>query len=556
MSCRPLLHDLRTPNRSICRSCLSSIRQRAARPWLAAYSSSQAVREAKAKARAQVIDTVTRPPSDDELKRYARGFEALRGSRKIVDDKDFSVRFFEQDDKGRQELLDEDTFSESLHGFGGAELESLLREFKNALSTEEEKKGFQAVVDQMIGDMETVRSSDDIDRMTDKMQAYTASLDAELEEAAKDFPPEVLDDLRQGIRELRLGPSAPQPTSSSPQIPQEPWTVNQRKKIKRLNEALARVSRIVKRGTGLGEKSVSAVYRAYHAARLPLARGWSKVPLDVWDLLWTVFSADESINLNRLSHISALARDMGEAKVELSPAQQVLVIEAVFVDGWTSKAVANWKRCIGSLGDDKAETFQAFWELGARMHSRLGDVETAERSVERLLARQLDPRILVPIIETWSQKGSPEAQGKAWGAYRRMRELLGKHMGLSDYDVVIAVFLATNQTENALHAFVDMMSEGRIDMKQQQYMPSVVANKFFVGKWLKRLIGAGDLNGALSVVEYMRHRGVAAAAIQLNGLIGAWQRSGGAEDLKKADALAWGMIESRLRFVRGRKRSA
>merc|ERR1712150_371522 len=132
--------------------------------------------------------------------------------------------------------------------------------------------------------------------------------------------------------------------------------------------------------------------------------------------------------------------------------------------------------------------------------------------------------------------------------YRRMRELLGKEMRLSDYDQVISYFLTMNQTENALFAFVDMMSDGEIDLKKQKYIPSVVANKFFLGKWLKRLIGAGDLNGAFSVVKFMRKKGVAASPIHLNGLIGAWHRSGGANDLENADRLAWELIESRIRF--------
>lgn len=208
---------------------------------------------------------------------------------------------------------------------------------------------------------------------------------------------------------------------------------------------------------------------------------------------------------------------------------------------------------MSTLGDGGSETFHEFWELGVRMYCRVGDLEQAQRAVNKLLERNSDPRILVPLIRTFSELGTEDGQERAWALYRQMRELLGRDMKLTDYDQVISYFLTTNQTENALYAFVDMMSDGKIDLKKQKYMPSVVANKFFFGKWLKRLIGAGDLNGALSVVDFMHKRGIEASPIQLNGLIGAWQRAGGADDLEKADELAWAMIESRIAFVEARR---
>jgi pentatricopeptide repeat protein len=69
------------------------------------------------------------------------------------------------------------------------------------------------------------------------------------------------------------------------------------------------------------------------------------------------------------------------------------------------------------------------------------------------------------------------------------------------------------------------------------------------------LIGAGDLNGAHSVVEFMGQKGIEPAPVQLNGLIAAWQRAGGVEDLEKADKMAWGMIDARIEFVKARKKA-
>ncbi|GJN83649.1 hypothetical protein PLIIFM63780_007198 [Purpureocillium lilacinum] len=547
---RPLLLDLGSRSGPICRACLSSIRRQAAQPSAAAYSSQASRRRSKPQSRTS--GAISRQPDQNELRQYLQGIQELQGAPKNGDKEGFSVRFFEPNDKSRTEL-DEDEFGTSLSRLDGSELKDALFDLRSALATQEERDAFQTVMREMGGDVDKVASADDLEKMMAKMQAYTDSIDAEIEEAGAGLPKEILDELRQDLPDLPLLDESGRRQAAPPQIPERPWTPNQRKKITRLNSILARVFRDLRRDPGLTKKSVSSVYKAYHAARLPLARGWSNVPIDVWDLLWTIFSADESINTHRLAHVSMLARDMSEAKITLAPSQQLLTIEAVFVDGWESKAIDNWKRCMSTLGDEKSETFQQFWELGVRMYCRVGDMEQAERATAKLLERHMDARILMPLIRTLSEQGTSESQERAWATYRQMRDLLGKEMKLADYDQVVSYFLTTNQTENALYAFVDMMSDGQIDLKRQRYMPSVVANKFFLGKWLKRLIGAGDLDGAFSVVEFMRSKGVEAAPIHLNGLIGAWQRSGGADDLVKADKLAWDMIESRTNFVRARQ---
>ncbi|KAI8178435.1 hypothetical protein K4K54_003689 [Colletotrichum sp. SAR 10_86] len=198
--------------------------------------------------------------------------------------------------------------------------------------------------------------------------------------------------------------------------------------------------------------------------------------------------------------------------------------------------------------------FDEFWELGVRMFCQKGDIVQAERAANKLLERQLDPRILVPLIRSCAADPAEESRQKAWDTYRRMKDLLGPSMGLEDYDLVISFFLTTNQTVQALQVFVDMMFSGTVDVRNQDVLPSKIGNKFFFGKWLKRLIGAGDLDGAYSVFQFMQSKGIEAASIQINGLIGAWQRSGGADNLQLADSLAWSMIQSRIEFVKNRRR--
>ncbi|KAK7423304.1 hypothetical protein QQX98_001094 [Neonectria punicea] len=549
MSGRPLLLDLRCRNDTVCRSCRLAIRQRPPQlQWTASYSSPASKATT---ARRPTDDAIARKPSPQELKQYLDRIRSLRNPKK-EEAKSFSVRYFEQSSNQRTELSSEEAFGESLNRLDASELKDVFLGIKNELGGQEEKDAFDEVVGQMGGDWDKMKTADDLEKMVARMDAYTAAIDAEIDKTGAELPMEMLDDLDMEIPGLpEMGSLGSRVTL--PQIPEKPWTINQRKKITRLNSILARISRDLRRNPNVTKKSVQGVYKAYHAARLSLAHGWSHVPIEVWDFLWKVFSADESINIHRLSHIALLARDMSEAKVVLNPAQQLLTVEAMFVDGWEAKAIESWKRCMGTLGDENAETFQEFWELGVRMYCREGDLEQAQRAVNKLLERQTDPRILMPLIRTCSELGTEEGQERAWTVYRQMRERLGQYMKITDYDQVISYFLATNQTENALFAFVDMMSDGKIDLKRHTYLPSVVANKFFFGKWLKRLIGAGDLDGALRVVEFMRKKGVDAAPIHLNGLIGAWQRSGGVDDLERADEMAWGMIESRISFVEARR---
>lgn len=471
----------------------------------------------------------------------------------------YTVRYFEQENDNSKvvPLRDGDEFDQSMSQLDSGELQGIILSLRGASQTMEERSAFDRVIRAM-GPAWSIKGPEDLEKLSARLKAYSASIDRKIENFMSEFPEDVAKefrelDLESDISEVDLE-TAPETAAQAktPAVPENPWTPNQRKKISRLNLAIKRVENEMQQGAELSSAHVTSVYKAYHSARLTLARAWSHVPLDVWDFLWMALSADESVNNHRLSRVSLLSRDMSEANVDLTPSQQLLTIEAVFVDGWEAKALESWKRCMSTLGDSGSESFKDFWELGVRMHCRLGDLEQAQRAANKLLERSSDPRILLPLIRTLSEKGTPDDTEKAWTMYRKMRELLGDSMELSDYDQVVSYFLTTNQVENALQAFVDMMSDGQIDLKKQHFMPSVVANKFFLGKWLKRLIGAGDLDGAHSVVNFMRERGVGAAPIQLNGLIGAWLRSGSAEHLKKADDLAWEMIEARIEFVKSR----
>jgi hypothetical protein len=555
---RPLLLDLTSRNQTICRSCLSHIGQRPAHNWVASYStqfSSKEIRQRRAARRAAAHRP--RQPSNVDLSKYIKTTESGDEASQAAP-ADFSVRYFEQDDKGRKELANDEAFDDSVNKFDTSDLREALNELKGNIHSNEEREAFNSVMGQLGKVFDRMGNATDADKINTEMDRYIKSIDDEIKHESSGLPPEMLEELDFSLPDV--GEDGldvfPGKGKSSPQIPENPWTLNQRRKIARFNSTLSRVQRQLEQQPGsLSKKDVTAVYKGYHATRMTLARSWNSVPLEVWDFLWTVFSADESVNIHRLSHISMLARDMAEAQVTLSPTQQLLTIEAMFVDGWESKAMESWKRCVSTLGESSSESFQDFWELGVRMHCNVADMEQAQRAANKILDKGMDARILMPLIRVWSAQGTEDSQKKAWDTYRQMRELLGHTMKLKDYDQVISYFLTSGQTESALYAFVDMMSNGEIDLtkQRQNYMPSAVANKFFVGKWLKRLIGASDLTGAHNVVEFMRTKGVEASSIHINGLIGAWNRSGSTKDLENAESVAWEMIENRIAFVQSRK---
>lgn len=283
------------------------------------------------------------------------------------------------------------------------------------------------------------------------------------------------------------------------------------------------------------------------------------VPKKAWDTLWNLFSLEGPANPARMAQIRDLYNVMTSVEAPLSDEQHLLAIEAAFVEGYTTFATDHWKRFAPVLGN-KESCAIAFWELGVRLWSQQGDIPRAERASRAALDRAspstpADSRVLLHLIKAYASQADYAEKG--FLLYRRMRELakeLGKPMEIEDYDDVISVFLTTGHTDYAMFAFTDMMFAGTINLYGKTKLPSPVKNMYFFGKWLKRLIGAGDLDGAYKVLVYMQKNGVMAPAIQVNGLIGAWLRTKTVGNRKKAVGLAWAMIETRKAFVELRKR--
>lgn len=339
-------------------------------------------------------------------------------------------------------------------------------------------------------------------------------------------------------------------------VPDDGWkTPYQRKHVKELNLFLRSARNIDI--DAVRPNDIKRTWKYYSAARRALSASWDKVPAEVWAFLWRVLSWEGEGNANRMGHIYLLVKDMNAAGVSLTESQQLLGIEAMFIEGFRAEAIETWKKMVSVLGSrTELPTYREYWELGVRMCSLYGDVDRAQRAANVLLesSQEVDPRILLPLIRACAQK--EVTADKAWELYHRLRDMLGDSMQIEDYDEVIGSFLSMNRTEYGLQAFVDMMFSSPVNIRGKTKLPSAVGNQFFLGKWLKRLIGAGDLDGAYRVLKYMEERGIMGSAIQFNGLIGAWLRSETAEGLEKAEQLAWAMIRSRLLFVELRQREA
>jgi len=327
------------------------------------------------------------------------------------------------------------------------------------------------------------------------------------------------------------------------------------KAVANLNTFLGRNS--LAKGEELKQKELKECWKLYSAARKTLSTAWENVPPQVWKFLWTLaaWEGDGIENPNRMRHVYVIAKDMQAAGMALTEAQQLLIIEAMFIEGWQAEAMDAWKKAVVTIGS-QPDLKKDYWELGVRMCCVLGDTDRALRAAEALLesVKDVNVRILIPVIRAMAAKETTVKQ--AMETYQMMREHLGDDMKIEDYDEVIASFLAGGYVEYALQIFVDMMFAGTVDIRGKTKLPTQVGNHFFLGKWLKRLIGAGDLDGAYKVVSYVQKQGITPSPIQLNGLIGAWLRSETTENMEKAEKLAWEMISARIAYVHLRRRGA
>ncbi|CZR50526.1 uncharacterized protein PAC_00399 [Phialocephala subalpina] len=327
---------------------------------------------------------------------------------------------------------------------------------------------------------------------------------------------------------------------------------------------------------------IKQTWKSYIMCRAALLSSPYLIPARFWEALWNILSEEDICNLDRMSHIKKLGDDMQTLRVDMSPDQRLLYIEAVFVDADQASAIQAWE----SMASSKMERDNAYWDLGTRMFCRHGLIDRAIDCAENVLKKTNDPsdfRLLLPIIGAVLKSDDEYSVQRAWALYIRLRFNFGNKINMEDYDSLISMFMDANRKEQALAVFKDMMltndvrrpdrdsisrytisvgknavlSSLRIlpaeldwqEFKTVDKLPSNLDNPIFFASWMKKLIGDGELDSAEKVYNLMQERGIRPSSISINGLIGAWYRSKKEKYHKKADALAWQMIEERKLVV-------
>jgi pentatricopeptide repeat protein len=366
------------------------------------------------------------------------------------------------------------------------------------------------------------------------------------------------------------------------EIPIEKLPEERRSHIPKLNQAIQDFALQPSNYT-----NVQFLWKRYHRCRAYLILARDVVPPAAWKLLWEAFSTPRPENKNRMAHVKQLAEDMKAAGVKLDRPQTLLYLKALFYEGDYRKALSLWEAeqiflsCYPS-------TASKYWELGVRMLANDNQPERAQEATDVLIngTGENDPRVLISIIRSWLKSPDRAAIQRAWATYIRLKYLLASKMKMKDYDDITGIFLEAEQTGLALAVFRDMMisDDPKLcewnsvaiyrrtlnlhgDLESFKLAPAEMAwkssdpftalprekrHKYFYGSWIKKLIGNGQIDWAAQVANWTYRRNLIPDPKYMNGIIGAWLRSGTAINNQKAEDLAWKLIAARLEFVRRR----
>ena len=352
--------------------------------------------------------------------------------------------------------------------------------------------------------------------------------------------------------------------------------------LKTLNERIFKTSRAI------ADHSLSKeLWQTYIRCKAFLPPFLHLVPKPSWEVLWASQHAAGPDDLLWAPHVITLSEDMIKAGRSLDVYKQRLYIEALRRQHDWDKALIQWQELKDKIGDDR-RAIEEYELLGVRLFASKNDPDKAEKIALNFLGTkdQEGSRILIPILHAWAQRGDDTGIQHAWALYLQFRTHVGDRITMDDYDNISIAFLNIGRTDIALAVFKDMMLTGKetdytsvelyrkslamigraqssaitvddlnkISLTALTILPRRYQNKFFYGSWLKKLIGAGELDAAIQVVNLMNERGVKPDPKHLNGIIGALLRSGRDDNKEAAEKMAWAMIHERLDFVEKRRR--
>lgn len=327
------------------------------------------------------------------------------------------------------------------------------------------------------------------------------------------------------------------------------------------------------------------LWKSYAHCKAVLPPFLHLIPEKSWTVLWASHHTMSTDHPQWVSHLITLSEDMISAGIELDSYQKILYIEGLRRGGRDSEAISQWQKLKGDLGEDK-RAIEEYELLGVRMFASNGDPERAEKIALNYLRPENteNHRILIPILSAWAQRGDAIGIKHAWALYLLFKTQVGDNMTMEDYDNITMSLLKAGKADLALAVFKDLMLTGeqtdqgsvelyrkaaRLVGKSQSSaispedlnkisltgliaLPRRFQNKFFYGCWLKKLIGMGEVGAAATVIELMYERGVRPDSKHLNGIIGAWLRTGKDRDKETAEKMAWAMIHERLDLVNRR----
>ncbi|KAI4144602.1 MAG: hypothetical protein L6R39_004111 [Caloplaca ligustica] len=331
-------------------------------------------------------------------------------------------------------------------------------------------------------------------------------------------------------------------------------------------------------------KTRKNLWVSYERCKRLLSSFTEHLPDECWETLWNSQYASPRSSRDRASHLSLLARDMLQSGKELGAEQRATIVENLLHEGRLEEAHAHWDLLVQSGRKDVPKSYGV---LGVRLSVARGDLDKAQEIANRIFEAEKpdSARCLIPIIECWAKRDTENDIRNAWDSYLSLRNKLGSSIRISDFDAVAMCFINAGRTDVAMAVFKDMMLTGReadfgsdrlyktsltligllqsrsaspsevtsVSLNALTTLPRRFQNKFFYGSWIKKLIGLGEVNAAVSVIELMYERGVRPDAKHVNGIIGAWLRSGQSAEKEKAEQLGWAMIQQRLTVVQDRR---
>ena len=324
------------------------------------------------------------------------------------------------------------------------------------------------------------------------------------------------------------------------------------------------------------------LWQWYSRCKASLPGFTSQIPESAWEAIFR----SQTIGENRLEHLRSISEDIISSGKGLDNQKMLVYVYSLHMTGDTDLAVSRWQAARHEVLADHTAA-PDFWRLGVELYTASGQLTEAED----LAFEAIDPndassyRILTPVISGWASTGNRVHLQKAWTCYLKMRAGMGKQITEDDYETVSTGLLKSQRPDLALAVFKDMLvardkleqdstrlyqqAMGYVGGLQQAsvteeqvnqisigaltFLPRRLQNKFFYGKWIKKLIGLGEVDAAGAVIELMYERSVQPDARHVNGIIGALFRDGKAESVERAESMAWAMIKKRIEFVEQRK---